>query len=121
MSSKLKEILYKSESELYLILANQLIIENLLHFMTPINDDEKKVQSVKWFQTFIRNKKLREAVCSSNFVLEKTKKEEVVASLADVIIRSYTNLPDYMSITLAVLMVRYGLQEYCFNENRTTV
>lgn len=117
MSLELKEILNKSDSELYLILANQLINENLLHFMTPINDDEKKVQSERWFKTFFNAKKLREAVCSSNFVLENTKREEVVASLADIIIRSYTNLPDYLSITLAVLMVRYGLQEYCSNEN----
>lgn len=117
MNYGLEVSLNKSDSELYLILANQLIEANLLHFITPINDDEKKVQSQKWFKSFIKKVKLKEAICSSNFVIEKTKKEEVVASLADIIVRSYTNLPEYLSFTLALLILRYGLQEYCSYEN----
>lgn len=117
MDYELEGSLNKSDSELYLILANQLITGNLLQFMTPIDDDEKKVQSQRWFRSFIKKEKLKEAICCSNFAIEKTKKEEVVASLADIIVRSYTNLPEYLSFTLALLILRYGLQEYCSYDN----
>ena len=45
MDYELEGSLNKSDSELYLILANQLITGNLLQFMTPIDDEEKKLQS----------------------------------------------------------------------------
>lgn len=107
----------KSDSELYLILANQLIDENLLHFMTPINDDEKEVQSKKWFTSFIEKEKLKKAICCSDFVTEKTKNAEIVASIADTIMGFYANLSEYLSFTLALLILRYGLQKYCSYDN----
>lgn len=59
MDYELEGSLNKSDSELYLILANQLITGNLLQFMTPIDDEEKKVQSQRWFRSFIKKEKVK--------------------------------------------------------------
>lgn len=117
MKIEQNQMLMKSDSELYLILANQLINENLLQFITPIDDDEKKIQSQRWFNSFIKKEKLKKAICSSSFVTEEKKSEEVIAALADIIVQNFLNLPDYMSFTLAILLTRYGLQKYCSHDN----
>ncbi len=104
----------KSEDELLLSLAEQLVAAGQIRLSSPLDDNSKRDRARRWLDAYLAN--LRLSICADPRVVAYLKDEniqnqvEIAAVLVDCLSASTVNVPVG---TLAVLLVKGRLRSLC--------
>lgn len=104
----------KSEDELLLSLAEQLVASGQIRLSGPQDDDSKRSRARRWLDAYLAN--LRLSICADPRVVTYLKDEntqnqvEIAAVLIDILSSFTVNVPVG---TLAVLLVKGRLRSLC--------
>lgn len=104
----------KSENQLLIELANELIKSNQIRFSTPPTESDKRERALRWLNSFLT--KIKDKICFDPAVVNYLQnpntqnKAEIAGVIVDLLTASSIGMPVG---TLAVLLTKGRLQSLC--------